>query len=96
MLNEFADLTEKEYKALTNTIIDESIFDFVVEDRILSAYQQWCDWYSKDFSEDRLKIFASNFLILERYIGDEPASSTMCLNEYSAMTEEEYYAFKQK
>jgi len=96
MLNEFSDLTEDEYKAMTSTDTDESIFDPVTDDRIISAYQQWCDWYDIEFSEDRLQVFASNFLILERYNGGESSNVPMIFNEYSDMTEEEYNAFKKK
>jgi hypothetical protein len=90
MLNEFSDLTEEEYKVTTKEVVDDGKIDHVIEERIISAYKQWCDWYSKDFSHDRLQVFASNFLILEQYNGGESSKSPMCFNEYSDLTEEEY------
>eukprot|EP00535_Pseudo-nitzschia_heimii_P004551 CAMPEP_0197176980 /NCGR_PEP_ID=MMETSP1423-20130617/2738_1 /TAXON_ID=476441 /ORGANISM="Pseudo-nitzschia heimii, Strain UNC1101" /LENGTH=1486 /DNA_ID=CAMNT_0042626447 /DNA_START=168 /DNA_END=4625 /DNA_ORIENTATION=- len=46
MLNEFSDLTEVEYKRISNKFINDIsvVNDTVVEDRILSAYKQWCAW----------------------------------------------------
>jgi len=94
MLNEFSDLTEEEYNAVTST--DVSMIDdhYVVEDRIVLAYKQWCDFFDKDFNENRLKVFASNFLILEQYYGHDDSSfggqHMLAFNEYSDLTEEEY------
>ena len=97
MLNEFSDLTEVEYNSTSNEFIDDisSANDSsVVEERIISAYKQWCAWYKKDFSQDRLQIFASNFLLLERYNRGLPGTSSMCFNEFSDLTEEEFNGLK--
>ena len=96
MLNEFSDFTEEEYKTMINEVVDNNVIDPVVEERIVSAYKQWCDWYDKNFSQDRLKIFASNFLMLERYHCGKTGTSLMCFNEYSDLTEEEFDALNEK
>jgi hypothetical protein len=57
-------------------------------ERIESAYRDWCQYYGKEASEDRLRIFASNFLAVEKYHRETGVS--LILNELADMTSDEF------
>jgi hypothetical protein len=57
-------------------------------ERIESAYRDWCQYYGKTASEDRLRIFASNFLAVEKYHRETGVS--LILNELADMTSDEF------
>ena len=87
VLNEFADLTEEEYRQghESSTTIDDSS---LTEDRIREAYIQWCDYYEKSYDEKRFRTFATNFVVVEKY--HMQTKESLVLNEYADMTEREY------
>jgi len=94
VLNEFADLTEEEYrgdnKPPASRDNDHSITtkNFTLEDRILEAYRQWCDHYDRSYDEERLLTFASNFVVVEKY--HLQTKESLALNEFADMTEQEF------
>lgn len=91
VLNEYADFTEEEYNTVVTTAGAATTTLFgSVEGRIVDVYNDWCKWYGKTFEEERLKVFASNFLLLERYCQNNGSGEPLGLNEYADMTEEEY------
>lgn len=57
-------------------------------DRIRAAYRDWCQYYDKPYNEGRLRIFAANFLAVEKYHRETGVS--LILNELADMTSEEY------
>jgi hypothetical protein len=57
-------------------------------ERIRAAYRDWCQYYGKPYNEDRLRIFAANFLAVEKYHRETGVS--LILNELADMTSEEY------
>lgn len=57
-------------------------------ERIESAYRDWCQYYGKEASEDRLRIFATNFLAVEKYHRETGVS--LILNELADMTSDEF------
>jgi len=102
MLNEYADMVEDDYNALTKTNNNENHScdgsrsstekdrdknDPVVERRIVDAYQEFCRYYKKTADEIRLNVFAAHFLVVERY--HETTGESIALNQYADMTEEE-------
>ena len=60
------------------------------EARIRSAYMDWCKEYGKESDESRFKVFADNFLIMEKFA--EESGKEMTLNQYADCTEAEYKA----
>lgn len=94
VLNEFADLTEKEYRqdnqSSTSDDNDKSVTSEIVlaEDRIREAYIQWCDYYGRSYDEKRLQTFVANFIAVEKY--HLQTETSLVLNEYADMTEPEY------
>jgi hypothetical protein len=100
MLNEYADLTEEEYNTSSITPFAESsrssaplVVDtpqVVVEDRIRTAYAEWCQYFNKAMEESRLEIFSMHFCEAEEYVRDTGAALFLMLNEYADLTEEEY------
>jgi len=87
VLNEFADLTESEYRQGHQTPTN-SIETAITEDRIREAYIQWCEYYEKTYDEKRLKTFSANFIVVEKY--HMQTKESLVLNEYADMTEKEY------
>ncbi len=87
VLNEFADLTEEEYRQghESPTLSNEAAG---VEERIREAYRQWCEYYDKTYDEKRLKTFSANFIVVEKY--HMQTKESLVLNEYADMTEKEY------
>lgn len=88
VLNEFADLTEEEFKNghhQPTRLSDESV---PTEDRIREAYFQWCHYYEKTYDEKRLRTFAANFIVVEKY--HMQTQENLVLNEYADLTEKEY------
>lgn len=57
-------------------------------ERIRAAYRDWCQYYGKAYNEGRLRIFAANFLAVEKYHRETGVS--LILNELADMTSEEY------
>jgi hypothetical protein len=57
-------------------------------ERIRAAYRDWCQYYDKPYNEGRLRIFAANFLAVEKYHRETGVS--LILNELADMTSEEY------
>lgn len=57
-------------------------------ERIRAAYSDWCQYYDKPYNEGRLRIFAANFLAVEKYHRETGVS--LILNELADMTSEEY------
>jgi hypothetical protein len=57
-------------------------------ERIQAAYRDWCQYYGKDYSEDRLRTFSANFLAVEKYHRETGVS--LILNELADMTSEEF------
>jgi len=55
---------------------------------IQEAYQEWCEFYGKIPSKDRLAIFSSNFLAVQEY--HKKTGRPLVLNEFADQTEEEY------
>lgn len=64
------------------------------EARIRSAYLDWCKEYSKEPDEARYRVFAENYLIMEKYASD--TGKEMQLNQYADCTAEEYKALQGK
>lgn len=60
------------------------------EARIRSAYIDWCKDFGKESDESRFKVFADNFLIMEKFA--EESGKEMTLNQYADCTEGEYKA----
>ena len=56
--------------------------------RIRDVYNQWCQDYGKEFSEDRLQVFGMNLRQVEKY--QEETGKVLKLNEHSDLTQEEY------
>jgi hypothetical protein len=95
VLNEFADLTEEEYRQDNNQSSTSDGNDkpvtserFPAEDRIREAYIQWCDYYERSYDERRLQTFVANFVAVEKY--HLQTKTSLVLNEYADMTEPEY------
>ena len=91
VLNEFADLTEEEYRhGSTNDDSNNSMEteQFLTDDRIREAYREWCNYYERAYDEKRLKTFASNFVAVEKY--HLHTNESLVLNEFADMTEREY------
>jgi len=57
-------------------------------DRIQEAYRDWCEYYGKSYDVIRLRIFAANFLAVEKYHRETGVS--LILNELADMTADEY------
>jgi len=57
-------------------------------ERIKAAYRDWCQYYGKEYNENRLATFSSNFLAVERYHRETGVS--LILNELADMTSEEF------
>ena len=53
-----------------------------------ASYCDWCQYYGKDYSEDRLRTFSANFLAVEKYHRETGVS--LILNELADMTSEEF------
>jgi hypothetical protein len=56
-----------------------------IEDRVRTIYEDWCQYYGKVPSEDRLQIFAANLVVIEKHhieTGEE-----LTLNEFADQTE---------
>ena len=87
VLNEFADLTEEEYRQGHESSKTSEEFA-PTEERIREAYMQWCDYYDKSYDEKRLRTFAANFIVVEKY--HMQTKENLVLNEYADMTEKEY------
>ena len=60
----------------------------VVEDRIRTAYTEWCQYFGKRMEDSRMEIFALNFAKAEEFY--DSSGTPLMLNEYADMTEEEY------
>lgn len=95
VLNEFADLTEEEYRQDNQSSTSYDCNDspvtsekFPAEDRIREAYTQWCDYYERSYDERRLQTFVANFVAVEKY--HLQTKTSLVLNEYADMTEPEY------
>jgi len=56
--------------------------------RIQQAYREWCEFYEKIPNEERLGIFASNYLAVEVF--HKKTGRPLALNEFADLTEEEY------
>ena len=57
-------------------------------ERIQAAYRDWCRYYGKAYSEDRLRTFSSNFLAVEKYHRETGVS--LILNELADLTSDEF------
>ena len=57
-------------------------------ERIKAAYRDWCQYYGKEYNENRLSTFSSNFLAVERYHRETGVS--LILNELADMSSEEF------
>jgi hypothetical protein len=57
-------------------------------ERIQAAYVDWCQYYGKTYNEGRLRIFAANFLAVEKYHRETGVS--LILNELADMTSDEF------
>uniref|UniRef100_A0A7S4ARE0 Cathepsin propeptide inhibitor domain-containing protein n=1 Tax=Pseudo-nitzschia australis TaxID=44445 RepID=A0A7S4ARE0_9STRA len=93
VLNQFADLTEEEYLQGTeqSTSGDKNkstVPETLSEDRIRSAYREWCEYYGRSWDEMRLPTFTSNFITVEKY--HQHTKKPCVLNEFADMTEREY------
>jgi hypothetical protein len=102
IMNEFSDLTEKEWKELQQqkqqsrphdpsqtTLGAFSTSDKPLQsDRIRKAYWEWCHYYGKTYDEKRLKAFTINFLAVEKY--HQQTNKELVLNEFADMSELEY------
>lgn len=93
VLNQLADLTEEEYlqgtKQFTSRDKDKStVPEKLAEDRIFSAYREWCEYYGRSWDEMRLPTFSSNFVTVEKY--HQHTKNPCVLNEFADMTEQEY------
>jgi hypothetical protein len=62
----------------------------VAEDRIRTAYAEWCQYFNKAMEESRLEIFSIHFCEVEEYVRDAGPALVLMLNEYADLTEEEY------
>jgi hypothetical protein len=60
----------------------------VVEDRIRTAYSEWCQYYGKANAMERMDIFAQNFRKAEEFY--QSSGTALMLNEYADLTFEEY------
>jgi hypothetical protein len=60
----------------------------VVEDRIRTAYNEWCQYYGKANAMERMDIFAQNFRKAEEFY--QSSGTALMLNEYADLTFEEY------
>lgn len=87
VLNEFADLTEEEYRQGHESSKTSEEYA-PTEERIREAYIQWCDYYDRPYDEKRLRTFAANFIVVEKY--HMQTKESLVLNEYADMTEKEY------
>jgi hypothetical protein len=56
-----------------------------VEDRIQKIYQDWCQYYGKVPDEQRLQIFASNLMVLEKHHSE--TGEELTLNEFADQLE---------
>jgi len=91
VLNEFADLTEEQYRHNHQSPVDEkseSTEKILVEDNIREAYRQWCEYYDRSYDEKRLRTFAANYLAVEKY--HLRTKMSLVLNEFADMIEREY------
>lgn len=62
--------------------------------RIQQAYREWCDFYDKIWSKERLGIFSSNFLAVEEF--HAKTGRPLVMNQFADMTEEEYVGGNQQ
>ena len=58
------------------------------DDRIRKTYRKWCQFYGKQFDENRLDTFAENFLQAERYAGSR--GERVQLSAFADLSEGEY------
>lgn len=65
------------------------------DQRIQDAYRQWCGHHNKTPTEERLCIFATNYLTVEDYHQKNPDAS-LVLNEFADLSQEEYDAAKKQ
>jgi len=61
-------------------------------DRARLSYTAWCKQFNKQFDENRLKVFAKNLKIKEKY--EIESGETVELNKFSDLTPEEFSKMK--
>ena len=59
-----------------------------VNDRLRSAYNEWCSTHNYQFDESRLDIFSYHYLLAEKHSHDH--GSALTLNEYADLTTQEF------
>ena len=81
-------MTEDEFKSGHHQPTRPSDESIPTEDRIRDAYIHWCHYYEKTYDEKRLRTFAANFIVVEKY--HMQTQENLVLNEYADLTEKEY------